>query len=106
MRARTWIIAVLLITSLSAQQRSTDSSSPAVAPGTYRVPLPVKLHAGVAPGSETWTIPESTSGQPPSRIVRNVRQVHGTMMAGFDGRIPDEDIWNIVNDLRTVPPRK
>jgi glucose/arabinose dehydrogenase/mono/diheme cytochrome c family protein len=25
-----------------------------------------------------------------------------TMMAGFDGRIPDEDIWNIVNYLRTL----
>ncbi len=29
-----------------------------------------------------------------------------TMMAGFDGRIPDEDIWNIVNYLRSLPPRK
>ena len=29
-----------------------------------------------------------------------------TMMAGFDGRIPDEDIWNIVNYLRTPPPKK
>jgi len=25
-----------------------------------------------------------------------------TMMAGFDGRIPDEDIWNIINYLRTL----
>ncbi len=25
-----------------------------------------------------------------------------TMMAGFDGRIPDEDIWNIVNYLHTL----
>ena len=29
-----------------------------------------------------------------------------TMMAGFDGRISDEDIWNIVNYLRTLRPRK
>ena len=29
-----------------------------------------------------------------------------TMMAGFDGRIPDEDIWNIVNYLRTLRPEK
>jgi mono/diheme cytochrome c family protein/glucose/arabinose dehydrogenase len=29
-----------------------------------------------------------------------------TMMAGFDGRIPDEDIWNIVNYLRTLRPGK
>ena len=29
-----------------------------------------------------------------------------TMMAGFDGRIPDEDIWNIVNYLRTLRSRK
>ena len=25
-----------------------------------------------------------------------------TMMAGFDGRVPDEDIWSIVNYLRTL----
>jgi len=29
-----------------------------------------------------------------------------TMMAGFDGRIPDEDIWSIVNYLRTLSPRR
>jgi mono/diheme cytochrome c family protein len=29
-----------------------------------------------------------------------------TMMAGFDGRIPDEDIWNIVNYLRTLPAKQ
>jgi mono/diheme cytochrome c family protein len=29
-----------------------------------------------------------------------------TMMAGFDGRIPDDDIWNIVNYLRTLRARK
>ena len=34
------------------------------------------------------------------------RGVPPTMMPGFDGRIPDEDIWNIVNYLRTLRPRK
>jgi mono/diheme cytochrome c family protein len=29
-----------------------------------------------------------------------------TMMAGFDGRIPDDDIWSIVNYLRTLASRK
>jgi len=29
-----------------------------------------------------------------------------TMMAGFDGRIPDEDIWNIVNYVRSLRGRK
>ena len=29
-----------------------------------------------------------------------------TMMAGFDGRISDQDIWNIVNYLRTLRSRK
>jgi mono/diheme cytochrome c family protein len=29
-----------------------------------------------------------------------------TMMAGFDGRIPDEDIWNIVNYLRSLRGRQ
>ena len=34
------------------------------------------------------------------------RGVPPTMMAGFDGRIPDEDIWSIVNYLRTLSPKK
>jgi mono/diheme cytochrome c family protein len=34
------------------------------------------------------------------------RGVPPTMMAGFDGRISDEDIWNIVNYLRTLSPKK
>jgi mono/diheme cytochrome c family protein len=34
------------------------------------------------------------------------RGVPPTMMAGFDGRIPDNDIWNIVNYLGTLRPRK
>jgi len=28
------------------------------------------------------------------------------MMAGFDGRISDADIWSVVNYLRTLPPKK
>jgi acetyl esterase/lipase len=55
-----------------AQQTPAGPPSPAVAPGAYRVLPAVKLYAGVAPGSESWTIPESTSGQPASRVVRNV----------------------------------
>jgi len=29
-----------------------------------------------------------------------------TMMAGWDGRIPDNDIWSIVNYIRTLAPKK
>ena len=29
-----------------------------------------------------------------------------TMMAGYDGRIPDNDIWNIVNYIRSLAPQK
>ena len=30
-----------------------------------------------------------------------------TMMAGWDGRIPDNEIWSIVNYIRTLaPPRR
>jgi mono/diheme cytochrome c family protein len=29
-----------------------------------------------------------------------------TMMAGFDGRIPDDDIWSIVNYLRSLTSKK
>jgi mono/diheme cytochrome c family protein len=34
------------------------------------------------------------------------RGVPPTMMAGFEGRVPDNDIWNIVNYLRTLAPKK
>ena len=29
-----------------------------------------------------------------------------TMMAGWDGHIPDDDIWSIVNYIRTLAPKK
>ena len=29
-----------------------------------------------------------------------------TMMAAWDGRIPDRDIWSIVNYIRTLAPKK
>jgi mono/diheme cytochrome c family protein len=29
-----------------------------------------------------------------------------TMMAGYDGRIPDDDIWSIVNYLRSLAPQR
>ena len=38
------------------------------------------------------------------RVIK--RGLPPTMMAGFDGRIPDADIWSIVNYLRTLPPKK
>jgi len=34
------------------------------------------------------------------------RGLSPTMMAGFDGRIPDDDIWSIVNYLRTLRTSK
>lgn len=34
------------------------------------------------------------------------RGIPPTMMAGWDGRIPDDDIWSIVNYLRTLTPKK
>ena len=36
----------------------------------------------------------------------NQRGLPPTMMAGFDGRIPDEDMWSIVNYLRSLAPQK
>ncbi len=72
MRAQTCTLALLLALPLSAQQQPADTPPPAVAPGAYRVLPPEKLYPGVAPGSESWTIPESTSGQAPGRIIRNV----------------------------------
>ena len=34
------------------------------------------------------------------------RGVPPTMMAGWDGRISDNDVWNIINYLRTLAPKK
>jgi mono/diheme cytochrome c family protein len=34
------------------------------------------------------------------------RGVPPTMMAGWDGRIPDSDIWSIVNYIRTLAPKQ
>ena len=34
------------------------------------------------------------------------RGVPPTMMPGFDGRIPDNEIWSIVNYLRTLSPKR
>jgi mono/diheme cytochrome c family protein len=34
------------------------------------------------------------------------RGIPPTMMAAYDGRIPDNDIWNIVNYLRALAPKK
>ena len=34
------------------------------------------------------------------------RGIPPTMMAGWDGRIPDQDIWNIVNYIRTLATKK
>ena len=34
------------------------------------------------------------------------RGIPPTMMAGWDGRIPDNDIWNIVNYIRALAPKK
>ena len=38
------------------------------------------------------------------RVIK--RGLPPTMMAGFDGRISDADIWSLVNYLRTLPPKK
>ena len=39
-------------------------------------------------------------------ILAGVVLLPPTMMAGYDGRIPDGDIWSIVNYLRTLRPGK
>jgi acetyl esterase/lipase len=72
MKDLTWMLALLLATAWSAHQAPMSTVPPAVVPGAYRVLPPVKLYPGAAPGSESWTIPESTSGDAPRRVVRNV----------------------------------
>ena len=34
------------------------------------------------------------------------RGVPPTMMPGFDGRVPDQEVWNIVNYLRSLAPKR
>lgn len=34
------------------------------------------------------------------------RGVPSTMMAGFDGKVPDDQIWSIVNYLRSLAPAR
>jgi acetyl esterase/lipase len=70
-RETTAVLTLLVAASLSAQPRPPEQIA-APSSGTYRVLPPVKLYVGVAPGSEGWTISESTEGQAPGRIVRNV----------------------------------
>ena len=72
MRTQTLVAALLFAVPLTAQQAPTPAVPLPVAPGAYRALSPAKLYPGVAPGSEGWTIPESTDGQAPGRIVRNV----------------------------------
>jgi acetyl esterase/lipase len=72
MRASTLVAVLLFAMPLSAQQAPTPAVPPPMAPGACRVLPPAKLYSGTAPGSEGWTIPESTDGQAPGRIVRNV----------------------------------
>lgn len=72
MKTKILALALILAASALAQPAPAASPLPAVAPGSFRVLPAVKLYAGVAPGSEAWTIPESTAGQPPARIVRNI----------------------------------
>jgi hypothetical protein len=38
------------------------------------------------------------------RVIK--RGLPPTMMAGFDGRMSDQEIWNIVNYLRTLRSRR
>ena len=45
----------------------------------------------------------STDGEIYSVIKRGLPP---TMMAGWDGRISDNDVWNIINYIRTLAPKQ
>ena len=45
----------------------------------------------------------STDGEIYAAIKRGLPP---TMMAGFDGRIPDDEIWSIVHYIRSLAPQK
>jgi len=51
---------------------------------------------------DTWDY-----GSSDGEIYRVIKKgIPPTMMAAWDGRIPDSDIWSIVNYIRTLAPRK
>lgn len=66
---------------------------------------PALLHALLVSESAQppdLTDPQSDHGSTDGDVFNNIKRgLPPTMMPGYDGRIPDEDIWNIVNYLRT-----
>ena len=76
----TWRRARSRPASSSRSSRSSAASSRRISPTT----------SGTTARATARSSPSSRRGVPP------------TMMAGFDGRISDDDIWNIVNYLRTL----
>ena len=73
-----------------SRHRPSRSSRSRAASSRRTSPTP----SGITARATARSSPSSSAALPP------------TMMAGFDGRIPDDDIWNIVNYLRTLAPKK
>ena len=53
------------------------------------------------------TDPQSDHGSTDGDVFNNIKRgLPPTTMPGYDGRIPDEDIWNTVNYLRTLSAKQ
>ncbi len=60
-----------------------------------------------ASSRRTSPTPSGTTARATARSIAVMKRgVPPTMMPGFDGAVSDTDLWNIVNYLRTLAPRK
>jgi mono/diheme cytochrome c family protein len=80
-----------------------------------------QAQGAVKAGLQIALVIEEQKGRPPQDLTDDVwdhgasdgqiftvikRGLPPTLMAGFDGRLSDNDIWNIVNYLRTLHKKK
>jgi mono/diheme cytochrome c family protein len=98
--------------SIAAGKRAYDASCAAchgnVAQGAVKAGMTISIieeQRGKQPPD--LTDGEWDHGSSDSEIFAVIKRgVPPTMMAGFDGRIPDQDIWSIVNYLRSLRPQR
>jgi mono/diheme cytochrome c family protein len=97
--------------SIAAGNRTYDASCAAchgpVAQGAARAGMMISIieeqHGKQPPDLTDQQFDHGSSDGDVFTVIK--RGVPPTMKAGFGGRIPDEDIWNIVNYPRTLRPK-
>ena len=99
--------------SIAAGKRAYDANCAAchgnMAQGAVKAGIDDLDHRGAATASSrriSPTISGITARATATSSASSSAGLPPTMMAGFDGRIPDADIWSIVNYLRSLHTRK